>query len=89
MSTAADRVAAWGDPAVVLRCGVAVPSAPTTQLLTIDGVDWIAEPSETGVTWTTTRRRVTVEVFVPKSYDSQGPLISDLAPAVKQADPAS
>ena len=36
--------AAWGDPAIILRCGVDVPAAygPTAELSTVNGVDWSA-----------------------------------------------
>ncbi|RJK98472.1 DUF3515 family protein [Vallicoccus soli] len=32
--------AAWGDPAIVLRCGAAPPDPVTVQCVAVDGVDW-------------------------------------------------
>ena len=32
--------AAWGDPAIVLRCGTAAPDPVTVQCVGVDGVDW-------------------------------------------------
>ena len=39
--------AAWGDPAVIARCGLE-PLGPTTDdCVTVDGVDWVVRPSAT------------------------------------------
>jgi hypothetical protein len=60
---------------------------PVGQLLTIDGVDWTPEENATGVTWTTVGRQVTVQVRVPRRYDSQGPLLAPLSPALRRTIP--
>lgn len=80
--------AAWGDPPIVLRCGVPVPAAraPTSLLTTVDGVDWFAEPLTAGVLLTTDGRAVNVEVAVPEDYEP-ATVIGELAPAVLASDP--
>jgi hypothetical protein len=43
----ASGVAVWGDPPVVLRCGVDVPAGPSNApCLTVDGVDWLWENAD-------------------------------------------
>lgn len=79
--------AAWGDPPVVLQCGVPGLGHPVGQLVTIDGVDWTPEEDRAGVTWTTVGRRVTVQVRVPDRYDSQGPLLAPLSPVLRRTVP--
>lgn len=82
--------AAWGDPAIVLRCGVPVPEGftDTSMCLETDGVGWFvpAEQLEgTGgpVTMTTIGRDVNVEVTLPEGRLPAYPMV-DLAPAVKR-----
>jgi hypothetical protein len=75
-------VVAWGDPAVVLRCGVTRPAAlkPGSAELVIgaNGVFWLPVHQGGATVWTTVDRTVYVEVTVPQSY-RQPPLapISD------------
>jgi hypothetical protein len=60
--------AGWGDPAIVLRCGLP-PSAPTTIPCTaVNGVDWLFEDSSSGLRLTSYGRRPAVEVTVPARY---------------------
>jgi len=81
--------AAWGDPAVVLRCGVARPAALTltSQLFQADGVSWFAEQVSGGWRFTATGRKVYVEVTVPGTQDQASAPLVDLAPAVSNAVP--
>ena len=65
---------AWGDPPVVLRCGVERP--PTfvrdSPLFELNGVTWYADDSDPEQTvFTTVDRPVYVEVTVPSSIDSE------------------
>jgi uncharacterized protein DUF3515 len=75
-------VAAWGDPAVVLRCGVPRPGAlrqGSADLdIAINGVLWLPARHKDATVWTTVDRPAYIEVTVPKSY-AQPPLgpISD------------
>jgi len=62
------NVVAWGDPAVVLRCGVPRPAAfvPTSDVYNIGGVYWLAVKQKSATVWTVVDRAVYVEVTIPK-----------------------
>jgi hypothetical protein len=85
----ATTVAAWGNPPVVLRCGVGMPvgMTVTSQLSGVNEVDWYVEEQSTQRIWTTFARAANVEVAIPKSHDpAVGPIV-DLAAAIKATDP--
>jgi hypothetical protein len=73
-SPASPLVAAWGEPAVVLRCGA--PPDPSfkqgDQLIEVTTgggkVGWWANRDGKDVTWSTPRATVNVEVRVPGKY---------------------
>lgn len=77
--------AAWGDPAIVLRCGVAQPARLelTSELIEVDGVEWFAEQSAEGYVFTTVRRAANVEVRVPRAYAPEVNPLTDFAGAVQ------
>ncbi|MDX6356168.1 MAG: hypothetical protein QOF98_3071 [Streptomyces sp.] len=86
-----DLTAGWGDPAIVLRCGVPRPAADNstaTDGVDVDGVGWSIEPQSGGsFRLTTTLRQAYVEVTLPKKWAGDlGPL-TDLAGPVKKAIP--
>ncbi len=83
--------AAWGDPAIVLRCGVPMPGSfdefATCQ--ETNGVGWfIPEEQMTGspetITMTTIGRAVNVEVTLPPEHWPPAAAMVDLAPAIKK-----
>ena len=83
--------AAWGDPAIVLRCGVAMPKEfdrfATCQ--ETNGVGWfIPEEQVTGeprsITMTTIGRDVNVQVTLPPEHWPPANAMVDLARAIKQ-----
>ena len=83
--------AAWGDPAIVLRCGVGTPEDydPTSPCTRVNGVDWFAPEdaiSDQGedVVLTTIGRKPNVEVFVPADYRPPNATMVDLAEVIKQ-----
>ncbi len=91
--------AAWGDPAVVLRCGVPRPPGltPTSEVIEIRtgdagaGVSWWLRETRTAYHFTSVGRRAHVEVTVPATIareEAAGPLV-DLAAAVARSDPPS
>jgi hypothetical protein len=89
--------AAWGEPPIVLRCGVPRPAAltETSVLLDIDGVTWFPEPLAAGTAFTTTgwppepaASPVFVEVRIPDEYPAPAALLTGLAPALAQAGAA-
>jgi hypothetical protein len=92
-------VAAWGDPAVVLRCGVAEPPVlvpgsdtynPVPDIVGVNEVDWVVEETDGARRFTTYERQVFVEVTVPDDYEPNqvSPLV-DLAAPVAGAVPAA
>ena len=80
---------AWGSPAIILRCGVGIPKAltSTSQLVTINGVDWLPEPLTQGYLFTTVGRVLNVEVSVPDHYSPEADALSDLGPTISALDP--
>jgi hypothetical protein len=68
-------VRAWGDPSVVLRCGVVRPAglqpAASAQLVEIDGVNWLPDQTSGATVFTSVDRAVYVEVSVPKRTADQ------------------
>lgn len=74
-------VAAWGDPAVILRCGVAQPD-PTPDCQNIDGVDWVYRTLDDGTAFTTYGRDPAVQVLVPNSYAPEPLRLPDFSTAV-------
>ncbi|MFF2850414.1 DUF3515 domain-containing protein [Streptomyces sp. NPDC058001] len=87
-----ELTAGWGDPAIILRCGIPKPakmSDPEADGITADDVGWLLERQDDGsFLFTTTLRRAYVQVSLPKSRTDGGlsPLI-DLAAPIKKAIP--
>lgn len=85
--------AGWGNPAIILRCGVERParmSDSEADGVEVDGVGWLLEKQGDGsFRFTTTLRKAYVEVTIPKSRTGDGtaPLV-DLAKPVGKAIPA-
>ncbi len=64
---------AWGEPPVILVCGVDRPAGFTVGVsaIQINGVQWYVDTTDPEVTvWTTVDRTVYVQVTVPASVDS-------------------
>ena len=95
VSPADAPAAAWGDPAIVLRCGVDVPSGftDTSTCTTVDGVDWYIPEAQLqaggDLTMTSVNRDVSVEVELPEEYFPPATALADLAPAVSGATEAT
>ncbi len=86
--------AAWGEPAVTLRCGVAQPGqlTPTSELVSVGGpggptVDWLPTELTQGFRFTTTGRVAYVEVDVPRDYAPEVNALIALADPVAAAVP--
>jgi hypothetical protein len=84
-------VAGWGDPAVVLRCGVprpAVDDDPDADGMQVKGVGWSLEKGSHGsVVLTTTLRRAYVELRLPKKYATGLDSVEELAAAIRTTVP--
>ncbi|MEU0335296.1 DUF3515 domain-containing protein [Streptomyces sp. NPDC006193] len=94
--------AGWGNPAIILRCGIVRPPKMVDPEVAqgkdpnaigggVDGVDWLMEKEGDG-TWrfTTSGRLAYVQVTLPEKLsgpDDSAQVLTDLAPAVKKAVP--
>jgi hypothetical protein len=96
LDPASEYTAAWGDPAIELRCGVPRPEKlspgsehynPTADAAEVNGVSWLLEQRDDGWRFTTTGRTAFVEVTVPEDYAPEVEALPDLAGAVRKAVP--
>ena len=83
--------AAWGKPAIVLRCGVPAPPGLTSssECLEVNRVGWFAEEAQGGMIFTTIGRPAFVELSVPERYAPESGALVDLAATVTAHDPVS
>lgn len=82
--------AAWGDPAVVLTCGVPRPSGLSgsdVAPLGVNGVAWLQGTGADTVDFTAVDRGVFLRVEIPKKYSGQSSILLDLSDAVSAALP--
>ncbi|MFP5347989.1 MAG: DUF3515 domain-containing protein [Actinomycetes bacterium] len=79
-------VAAWGNPPVVLRCGVNPPGPTTQACVDVDGVDWVGppDPEKRPATYTTYGRLPAVEITLPDTKVGMDAVLGEIAPAVAQ-----
>jgi hypothetical protein len=84
---------AWGDPAIVAQCGVAVPEGfnRTSPCQTADGVGWYVPESQFGddhadLVISTAGYRPILQVTIPATYRPEGlaAAMVELAPMVKE-----
>ena len=75
---------AWGDPAIVLRCGAAIPTAysASSQLLTVNDVNWYPEELEAGMRFTSMETSELVEVSLPAAYQNTADILTELSSAI-------
>jgi uncharacterized protein DUF3515 len=71
----AGAVAAWGDPPVVLRCGIPTPAELTCSapVQVVDGVTWLPLSGQGGTTYLVVDRSVRIALTVPDSVTGTGP----------------
>ena len=84
----ATRAAAWGDPPVVLTCGVPEPDRPD-EPVRVNGVLWSVRDIGAGFRWTTEELAVPVSVEVPDAYQNGGELVNPLAEPLLRTVPAA
>jgi hypothetical protein len=79
-------VAAYGDPAIVLRCGVPDPAGltPVSPCVTVNGVDWFADENDDRLLATTIGRQPNIEMLVPAGQLPPDAEYVDVARAIKQ-----
>jgi len=82
---------AWGDPAVVLRCGVARPAGynAAAETAVVDGVAWFQQVGSASVTWTLVGRGAYLDLRVPTRYPAQAGFLVGLAGPITAALPAT
>lgn len=74
----ADRaVAAWGDPPVIARCGLAALTPTTLECLEVNGVDWVIRTLDDGAAFATFGTDPAIEVLVPSTYAPEPMLLTD------------
>ncbi len=76
-------VAAWGDPPVIARCGVAALAPTDTECLEVDGVGWVPQALSDGTRFTSFGTDPAVEVLVPTAYAPEPLLLPVFAPVAK------
>ncbi len=83
--------AAWGDPPIVLRCGVGTPEGfgRFSSCQRANGIDWFVpqeaiDDQSADVVMTTIGRSPAIEVVVPGEYRPPVPAMVDLTPTLKK-----
>jgi hypothetical protein len=86
-----DLTAAYGDPPVGVRCGVPdpTPAGGEPTLVTVDGIDWLAQELTGGWRLTSVGRTANVEVTVPTEQGPAPSVAADLAPTLEATLPAT
>ncbi|MBV9592559.1 MAG: DUF3515 domain-containing protein [Actinobacteria bacterium] len=76
----AAQAAAWGDPPITFLCGVARPAqlvpGSTTEVSTVDGVNWLTVPQKNQTTYYLIDRPVYIQVVIPESQHALLPPFS-------------
>jgi Protein of unknown function (DUF3515) len=87
-SKSSPYVASWGDPPLILRCGVPRPAGYTggSELTVVDGVQWLPDKRGTETVWTAVDRGSYVELTIPGGFT--GTAVVELSQALSQALPA-
>lgn len=86
-----ELTAAWGDPAITFQCGVgrAAGLAPDSELITVNGVDWLPEQHSGGYLFTSVGRAVNIAMSVPHKYAPETSALADVSTAISQEIPRS
>jgi hypothetical protein len=74
--------ASWGEPAIVLRCGLPEVGATTLTCLSVNDVDWVVDDAADPLVFTTFGRSPAAQVRVPTAYgrENASAALVDLAP---------
>ena len=73
---------AWGDPPIVLACGIDHEVPADAQVITIEGIDWVAEETDTGTVFTTLSLVPTIQLRVPADYRPEVDAVVEITPAL-------
>lgn len=77
-------VRAWGDPAIIARCGMPALGPTELQCVVVDEIDWVAEELSDGTKMTTFGRDPAIEVIVPKDHGPAPLLLPAFTEAVQE-----
>jgi hypothetical protein len=90
----ATSTAAWGEPPIVLRCGVQMPTtfSPTSTVVEVAGITWFPEELTAGVLftavdWPSASQPVFVEIAIPDRYESTAAIITDISVTLQVTSP--
>jgi hypothetical protein len=88
--TGSEQNAAYGDPPIILACGVTTPSyAPEENAVVLSGVCWLTRKGAGGsAVFTTLDREVPIAVTVPASYTQPGQWVIEFSPAIVGSVPS-
>jgi hypothetical protein len=77
--------AAWGDPPIVVRCGIDPPAAfdPSSAVIEVESVTWFPEPLSNGTLFTSVGRTPRVEVTVPRDFAPEVNVLVELAGSIR------
>jgi hypothetical protein len=82
-TTPADAAAiAWGDPPIVLVCGISIEVPADAQVVEVDGVAWVAQSTEAGTVFTTLDAVPALQVRVPVDYRPEIDVLSELGDVI-------
>ena len=83
------NASAWGDPAIILRCGVEKPEdlGPASRCDMVADIGWFTESTSDGYLFTTIGRDYYVSVEVPHDYEPEADALADLADSIARHDP--
>lgn len=79
----APSVAAWGDPAVIARCGLPAQPPTTEACVTVNGVDWVVRDLTDGTAAITYGREPALEVLAPQAHGPVPLLLPAFAAAAR------
>ncbi|MGW8528320.1 DUF3515 domain-containing protein [Nocardiopsis sp. NPDC055824] len=84
-----ELTAAWGDPAIGLRCGVPRPVvlAPDSLLQEVNGVAWLPQPEDAPTLYTVVGREAYVELSVPPAHGAPAGALSTVSDLVSEHVP--
>lgn len=78
-------VAAWGDPVIVLKCGVTTPDTEVfmPDVITVNSIDWRYEELEGGTRFYSDSLQTNICIDVPVAYDNPVDVLVDLSTALQ------
>jgi len=90
VSAGPEQNAAYGDPAVVLACGVPTASfADTDDVYLLNGVCWHTTGASGATVWQTVDREIPVQVTVPGAKDGSSQWVIGLTTAIGSTVPSA